>query len=29
MEELKLKGLNETIYVYETKTGLKVYMWVN
>lgn len=29
MEELKLKGLNETIYVYETKTGLKIYMWVN
>ncbi len=29
MEEVKLKGLNETIYTYETKQGLKVYMWVN
>ena len=29
MEEIKLKGLNETIYCYETKSGLKVYMWVN
>lgn len=29
MEELKLKGLNEVIYVYETKCGLKIYMWVN
>lgn len=29
MEEIKIKGLNETIYFYETKTGLKIYMWVN
>ena len=29
MEELKLKGLNETIYVYETKAGLKIYIYVD
>ena len=29
MEELELKGLNEKIYVYKTKCGLPVYMWVN
>lgn len=29
MEELKLKGLNEKIYVYHTKCGLPIYMWVN
>ena len=29
MKEIDLKDLNETIYFYETKTGLKVYMWVN
>lgn len=29
MEELELQGLNEKIYVYTTKQGLKVYMWVN
>lgn len=29
MRELVLEGLNENIYEYTTKTGLKVYMWVN
>ena len=29
MEELKLKGLNEKIYVYHTKCGLPICMWVN
>lgn len=29
MEELVLKGLNEKIYVYNTKCGLPIYMWVN
>ena len=29
MEELELKGLNEKIYVYHTKCGLLIYMWVN
>lgn len=29
MEELELKGLNEKIYVYHTKCGLPIYMWVN
>lgn len=29
MEELELKGLNEKVYVYKTKCGLPVYMWVN
>ena len=29
MEELELKGLNEKIYVYHTKCGLFIYMWVN
>ena len=29
MEELELKGLNEKIYVYHTKRGLPIYMWVN
>ena len=29
MEELELKGLNEKIYVYRTKCGLPIYMWVN
>lgn len=29
MNEIKLKGLNETIYEHTTKEGLKVYMWVN
>ncbi len=29
MKEIKLKGLNETIYEHTTKEGLKVYMWVN
>lgn len=29
MEELELKGLNEKIYVYKTKCGLPIYMWVN
>ena len=29
MEELELKGLNEKIYVYHTKFGLPIYMWVN
>ena len=25
----ELKGLNEKIYVYKTKCGLPIYMWVN
>lgn len=29
MEKLELKGLNECIYVYQTKYGLPIYMWVN
>lgn len=29
MEELVLKGLNEKIYVYHTKCGLPIFMWVN
>ncbi len=29
MEEIKLKGLNETIYYDKCDNGLKVYMWVN
>ena len=29
MKEIKLIGLNETIYEHVTKEGLKVYMWVN
>ena len=29
MEELVLKGLNEKIYVYNTKCGLPIFMWVN
>lgn len=29
MEELELKGLNEKIYVYHTKCGLPIYIWVN
>lgn len=29
MKEIELEGLNEKIYVYTTKCGLKVYMWVN
>lgn len=29
MQELMLEGLNEKIYEYKTKSGLKVYMWVN
>ena len=29
MKEIKLKGLNETIYEHVTKEGLTVYMWVN
>ena len=28
MNEIKLKGLNETIYYDECENGLKVYMWV-
>ncbi len=28
MQEIKLKGLNETIYYDECQNGLKVYMWV-
>ncbi len=28
MKEIKLKGLNETIYYDECSNGLKVYMWV-
>ena len=29
MNEIKLKGLNETIYYDECDNGLKIYMWVN
>ena len=29
MKEISLEGLNEKIYEYKTKCGLKVYMWVN
>lgn len=29
MSEIELNGLEEKIYVYESKCGLKVYMWVN
>lgn len=29
MKEIVLEGLNEKIYEYTTKTGLKIYMWVN
>ena len=29
MEEIKLKGLNETIYYDECDNGLKIYMWKN
>lgn len=29
MREIKLNGLNETIYEHEHKSGLKTYMWVN
>ena len=29
MKELNIEGLNEVIYFYETKNGLKVYMWPN
>lgn len=29
MKEIILEGLNEHIYEYTTKCGLKVYMWVN
>ncbi len=29
MKELILQGLDEKIYFYETKCGLKMYMWVN
>ena len=29
MREIKLKGLNETIYEHITKEGLRVYMWAN
>ncbi len=29
MKEIKLKGLDETIYTDECSNGLKVYMWVN
>ena len=28
MQEIKLEGLNETIYYDECQNGLKVYMWV-
>ncbi len=28
MKEIKLKGLNETVYYDECQNGLKVYMWV-
>ncbi len=28
MKEIKLKGLNETIYYDECDNGLKIYMWV-
>lgn len=29
MKEIKLEGLNETIYEHTHKSGLKTYMWVN
>lgn len=29
MKEITLEGLKETIYFYETKAGLPIYMWVN
>lgn len=29
MNEIVLEGLDEKIYEYTTKTGLKIYMWVN
>ena len=29
MKEIVLEGLNEKIFEYTTKSGLKVYMWVN
>lgn len=29
MKEIALEGLDEKIYEYTTKTGLKMYMWVN
>ena len=29
MKEITLEGLDEKIYEYTTKTGLKMYMWVN
>ena len=29
MKEIVLEGLDEKIYEYTTKTGLKMYMWVN
>jgi len=29
MNEIKLKGLNETIYYDECNNGLKIYLWVN
>ena len=29
MKEIVLEGLDEKIYEYTTKTGLKIYMWVN
>lgn len=29
IKEIELKGLEEKIYAYEAKCGLKVYMWVN
>ena len=29
MKEIALEGLDEKIYEYTTKTGLKIYMWVN
>lgn len=29
MKEITLEGLDEKIYEYTTKTGLKIYMWVN
>lgn len=29
MKEIKLKGLDETVYYDECENGLKIYMWVN
>lgn len=29
MQEIELIGIDEKIYYYKTKSGLKVYMWVN